>query len=660
MPLIAVDRLMVGFGSPRGSMIPVVREVSLSVAAGEALGIAGESGSGKSTLLLAMMGIVKPGLVHAGGHVTFDEQQMLGMSDRALESIRGGRLALIPQNAGSALTPSLKIGQQIDEVLSLHTPLSAAERSARIVQLLGRVRLPDPASLVRRYPHQFSGGQVQRVAIAMALAGDPVALLLDEPTTGLDVTTQLGILELLDDLRRDAGVALICVSHDLGVLARLCDRIAVMYAGAVVEEGPAEAVLRQPQHPYTSALLGSIPRLAAANLPQSIPGRPPAPQDMPPGCAFAPRCAAVRAACGASVPPLAETIGGRRVACFFPGSAGSVPQADAPLHAIEAAESVLNLNELSVSYRKSGATTWFPWQRTPKPTVNRITLELGKGEVLGLVGESGSGKSTILKAISGLWPKSGGAIGLVPGRNDAAAGTSSLEARRIVQLVFQNPDASLNPRHTIREILAQPLRLYFRMSSDDIGRRAAELLRDVRLDDGYLDRYPGQLSGGERQRVAIARAFAAKPDILLCDEVTSALDVSVQASVMKLIRDLGAERGVATILVSHDLAVVQALSHRIAVLYRGELVEIGPAREVCRQPKHPYTRALLAAALEPVPGSTTAMARARDTDDVASAGCPFAGRCLDRVGHCLSTMPAWDGDGHCARCHLLLAQAKIA
>ncbi|MBM3519204.1 MAG: ABC transporter ATP-binding protein, partial [Alphaproteobacteria bacterium] len=556
MSLITVSDLTIGLRAIAGKSYPVVDGVSVAVPAGQSLGIAGESGSGKSTLLLAMMGLTKPGLAHFAGQATFAQEPMLGQSDEALNKVRGGQLALIPQNASTALTPSLRIGQQIDEALVLHDDLDAGARRQRVLELLSRVQLPEPEALSRRYPHQLSGGQLQRVAIAMALAGRPRALLLDEPTTGLDVTTQLGILDLLGALRREEGVALVCVSHDLGVIAYLCEHLVVMYAGRIVESGPTADILTSPRHPYARALLDSIPRLASGGLPLSIPGRPPAAAERGVGCDFAPRCKNARDECRSKVPTLAEIGSERQVACFFPVGETVSSAEKGEVRAVATASPVLSLDNVSVNYRRKRFFDVF--QAPPPATVRNVSLSLGEGEVLGLVGESGSGKSTLLRVIAGLWPLAGGRID----RPGASTGTPNQESRRAVQLIFQNPDASLNPRHTIEEIIAQPLRLYFGLGRDEIRATAERLLSDVNLDPRYVSRYPGQLSGGERQRIAIARAFAARPKVLLCDEITSALDVSVQASVLRLIRDLGIARGVASLLVSHDLAAVRALSHR--------------------------------------------------------------------------------------------------
>jgi peptide/nickel transport system ATP-binding protein len=591
-PQLKVENLQVG-----GNGCLVVDTVSFTLGPGESLGIAGESGSGKSTLLLSLMGMMRQGLHHVGGSVRLDGMPMLGQSDATLASVRGSKIALVPQNPATALNPSRRIGTQIAEALLLHSTLDKKGRDARVLDLLGRVRLPEPAVAARRFPHELSGGQVQRAAIAMALAGEPDVLLLDEPTTGLDVTTQAALLDLLVDLRHRARVGMVCVSHDLGVLARLCDRIAVMYAGAMVEEGPLVQVLSRPGHPYTRALAASIPRITATGLPMPIEGRPPSLFHVPPGCRFAPRCAVVQDACRNRRPALTPTGPDHRVACLYPmtdraSAAGRFDAAfakGAPLLAVE---------DLSVGYSqpaKRGRTA-------PGPVVQAVSFTVVRGEVLGLVGESGSGKSTILRAIAGLATPSSGRIALMRnGQTEPLAARSTerpLAQLRSVQLIFQNPDASLNPRHRILDLLAQPLQLYGKVPRSQLRTKAAELLAEVRLDAATLDRMPARLSGGERQRVAIARAFAAGPDLLLCDEITTALDVSVQAAVLHLIRDLARKHDVAAIFVSHDLAVVRAIADRIAVLRNGRVIEIGTAEKLCTHPSDPYTQSLVESVLE--------------------------------------------------------------
>jgi peptide/nickel transport system ATP-binding protein len=603
-PVLAVDDLTIGLDLPEGPPPHVIDRVSFRLDAGASIGIAGESGSGKSTLLLALMGVVRPGLAHLSGAVHFEGVPMLGRPDAALLSLRGGRLALIPQNAAMSMTPTLRIGAQIDEALRLHTPLTALQRRDRVVGLLKRVRLPDPDMMAKRYPHELSGGQVQRAAIAMALAGDPAVLLMDEPTTGLDVTTQLSLLDLMIELRRESGMAIVCVSHDLGVLAKLCQRLVVMYSGAMVEEGPTKVLLTRPSHPYTRALLGSLPTLASPGLPNAIPGRPPNPLALPPGCRFAPRCALANEDCHRLRPPVRDQGPEQRLACFHPveGGLAAPVEAKSPKQS-DRQTTVLRVQDLSIAYGQPRGLNRLLTKRKPTQVVEKVSFHLQRGEVLGLVGESGSGKSTILRAIAGIHPLSEGSISLATTDNRVTPLAAQMAKRPLshlksIQMVFQNPESSLNPRHTIFELLAQPLRLYGAQSGGSLRDLAASLLEDVRLDDSYLDRFPSQLSGGERQRVAIARAFAADPEVLLCDEITTALDVSVQAAVLKLVRDLARDRQVATIFVSHDLAVVRAISDRIAVLSDGRIVEIGAADDLCRRPAHVYTQKLLSAVLE--------------------------------------------------------------
>ncbi|MCX7288764.1 MAG: ABC transporter ATP-binding protein [Rhodobacterales bacterium] len=590
-PRLMVENLQIG-----GAGFLVVDRVSFTLGPGESLGIAGESGSGKSTLLLSLMGMMRQGLLHVGGSVRLDGRPMLGQSDAALEPVRGGKIALVPQNPATALNPSRRIGAQIDEALQLHSTLTRIDRAARVLDLLGRVRLPEPAIAARRFPHELSGGQVQRAAIAMALAGEPDMLLLDEPTTGLDVTTQAALLDLLVDLRHRDRVGMVCVSHDLGVLARLCDRIAVMYAGAMVEEGPLVPVLTHPGHPYTRALVASIPRIGAAGLPLPIDGNPPSLFHLPTGCRFAPRCALVQDACRTTRPDLELLDPDRKVACLRPMTIPApVTRPSDAAFAIGAP--ILAVKDLSVGYAQQNMFG----KTTPRQVVEAVSFTVQKGEVLGLVGESGSGKSTILRAIAGLAHPGSGSMSLTrDGETRVLAASSterSLAQLRSIQLIFQNPDASLNPRHRVLDLLAQPLLLYGKVARSQLRAKAAGLLAEVRLGAATLDRMPAQLSGGERQRVAIARAFAAEPDLLLCDEITTALDVSVQAAVLELIRELARKHDVAAIFVSHDLAVVRAIADRIAVLRSGRIVEIGPAGDLCERPVDDYTQSLIASIL---------------------------------------------------------------
>ena len=660
---IDIQNLSIGYDSRSGGIIKVLRDVSLTINRGESIGLVGESGSGKSTLALAALGYFKRGLRVLSGSAHFDGIDMLGLERDELQNIRGGRLALIPQNSGQSLTPTLRIGRQVGEALRLHSDGDEGAFDARIIELLTQVRLPDPAALVRRYPHELSGGQQQRVAIAMALAGEPDALLLDEPTTGLDVTTQAHILELLRDLARDRNMAMLYVSHDLGAISRVCDRVVVMYAGEIVLKGTTKQVLLSPRHPYAHGLLASIPRLNQNSLPLSLDGRPPMPGETINGCAFADRCGLADDKCRQSAPPLERIKSGEDVRCFHSDKISQIKKPDkkparrTDLGGLEAGDA-LALNDLAITYAKSDfLDRMFSNAPPPPPTVKGINITIEKGETLGLVGESGSGKSTILKAIAGLISPMGGSITL----HGETRLTPRVEDRpalnlRQIQMIFQNPDDSLNPRHTVAQILAQPLRLYFDLSGDALHQRSIELVERVRLGAHYLDRLPSQLSGGEKQRVAVARAFAANPEIVLCDEVTSALDVSVQAAVLDLLDTLKTQQGTTYIFVSHDLAVVKAISDRVAVLYQGRLCEIGPADAVYQAPFHPYTDVLLGAVLEPDPE----IAPKLSADDVVelsppATGCPFQRRCPRKIGDICEnkTPPAQSiSKGHTINCHI--------
>ncbi|KLN59047.1 ABC transporter ATP-binding protein [Kiloniella spongiae] len=665
--IIEIRDISIGFTGRSGHTLPVLRNINLTVKRGETVGLVGESGSGKSTLALAAMGYLKRGLRILEGTCHFKDQNMFTLGRTELEKIRGGKLGLVPQNSGQSLTPTLRIGQQLTEALRLHSKLKSEQYHRRVLELLTQVRLPDPETVVVRFPHELSGGQQQRVAIAMALAGEPDALLLDEPTTGLDVTTQAHILELLRDLAADTGMAMLYVSHDLGAIAQVCDRVMVMYAGEVVLEGTTRQVLKAPSHPYARGLLASIPKLSDPHLPSALKGRPPAPGGAGNGCAFVERCGIASEICRSTRPSLASGPGNALVRCHHANLSNRLsmtPDGKKVCNADPNAEPAIYLDNLSIRYSKQSLINRLCGKKDISPaTVDNISITLTKGETLGLVGESGSGKSTILKTVAGLLPPANGSIVFGDGENLPR----EVEQRcpnhlRRIQLVFQNPDDSLNPRHTIAEILEQPLKLYFSLTGQALLERSTELLELVRLGAHYLDRLPSQLSGGEKQRVAIARAFAAEPDLILCDEVTSALDVSVQAAVLNLLNELKQKQGTTYVFVSHDLAVVRALSDRVAVLYQGRLCEIGPAADVYSTPSHPYTEVLLNAVLEPDPDIRPKLT----TDDVVelappTQGCPFQRRCPRKLGKiCDTENPPWQQkeNGHSICCHIAIEQLE--
>jgi peptide/nickel transport system ATP-binding protein len=665
----SVKNLSIGFRSQKGKEISILRNVTTNIKKGETVGIVGESGSGKSTLALAMMGYVKHGLFTMGGECLFDTSNLLSMNNKELEKIRGRKIAMIPQNAGQSLTPNLKIGYQIEEALKLHTNLNEKERKDRISVLLKDVRLPSPDTMALRYPHELSGGQQQRVAVAMALAGNPELLLLDEPTTGLDVTTQAHVLELLKDIAKDTGTSMVYVSHDLGAIAQVCDRVIVMYAGEIVLEGPVRKILKEPIHPYTYGLLKSIPKLSLDGLPDSMPGTQPQPGHVGEGCSFYERCNISDQKCRVTAPKLEyvkkiDTY----VRCFHYNKVTDKKDKDILLNNSQEKKidinEILNLTDISISYAKqSFLDQMFNKITDSNPTVKDINIQIKKGETIALVGESGSGKSTILKSIAGLLKAKEGQIKFDKDQilSEDLRQRSS-DNLRAIQLIFQNPDESLNPNQTVEQILSQPLRLYFDLKGEELKKNIIELLKKVRLGDFYMSRYPRQLSGGEKQRIAVARAFAAKPDIILCDEVTSALDVSVQAAVLDLLKSLKDDFGTTYIFVSHDLAVVKAISDRVAVLYQGRLCEIGPKQNVYNFPSHPYTEVLLGAVLEPDPDiKPKLIAEDIVEEKPPENGCSFQGRCPRILGDkCRLEVPPWQvgENGNAIRCHIGIEELK--
>ena len=666
----SVKNLSIGFRSQKGKEISILRNVTTNIKKGETVGIVGESGSGKSTLALAMMGYVKHGLFTMSGECLFNSLNLLDLSNNELEKIRGRKIAMIPQNAGQSLTPNLKIGYQIEEALKLHTNLNENERKNRISELLNNVRLPSPDVMALRYPHELSGGQQQRVAVAMALAGNPELLLLDEPTTGLDVTTQAHVLELLKDIAKDTGTSMVYVSHDLGAIAQVCDRVIVMYAGEIVLEGPVRKILKEPIHPYTNGLLKSIPKLSLEGLPESMPGAQPQPGHIGEGCSFYDRCNISDEKCKTKTPDL-EFLSeiDTSVRCFnykkvIINQNKNIQLKNLDEKNIENNE-ILSLSDVSISYAKqSFLDQLFNKLTDSNPTVKDINININKGETIALVGESGSGKSTILKSIAGLLKTKDGNINFAQNRKlSEDLKNRSSDDLRAIQLIFQNPDESLNPNHTVEQILSQPLKLYFGLKEDKLKKNIIELLEKVRLGEFYMTRYPRQLSGGEKQRIAVARAFAAKPEIILCDEVTSALDVSVQAAVLDLLKKLKDDFGTTYIFVSHDLAVVKAISDRVAVLYQGRLCEIGPSKNVYKFPSHPYTEVLLGAVLEPDPDiKPKLIAEDIVEEKPPEKGCCFQGRCPRILGDkCREEVPPWQvgENGNAIRCHIDIEELKI-
>jgi peptide/nickel transport system ATP-binding protein len=667
--LVDVKNLEIGYHNQKGTLIHVLKGVDLQIKPGETLGLVGESGCGKSTLGQAMMGYLRSGSKVLEGSVDFAGNKMFGLNNRQLESIRGRQIALIPQNAGDALTPTLLVGNQIIEAIELNADLSGDAAKNRMLDLMAQVRLPHPEEMARRYPHELSGGQQQRAVIAMALAAEPDMLILDEPTTGLDVTTQAHILNLLRDIVKEMGTAMLYISHDLGVIARVSDRIALMYAGKIIEDTNVDEMFKSPAHPYARGLLESIPRLNLEGIPNSMPGQPPIPGTLP-GCSFEPRCSYTNEICHSKIPSLISIPDStHQVRCH---NWEKVIEKDFSQELLQVFRKIehetkddpaIEILDVEISYHRPGFMDRIRSVPPPPATVSDISLIVKRGETLALVGESGSGKTTIVRTISGLLPAISGSIEFDDCDLTIGVDKRSRDTCRHVQLIFQNPDASLNPRHTVAEILDQPLKLYFpKMNRDERRARQVELLERVRLDGRYRLRYPGQMSGGEKQRVAIARAFAADPNVVLCDEVTSALDVSVQAAVLDLLADLQKERNTTYIFIAHDLAVVRAIADRVAVLYQGRLCEVGTVDEIYSPPYHPYTETLLGAVLVPDPDHEPRLL-ASDTPELAppARGCAFQRRCpYCKPEQCVEITPPWlypvDEDGHKIRCHIPIVE----
>jgi peptide/nickel transport system ATP-binding protein len=519
----------VSYRKPDGQLLPAVIDAGFTLSEGESLGLVGESGSGKSTLARALMGYTRPGGVITSGDIRLDGADIRQMAASQMRLLRGGKVAFVPQNPLSSLTPHLRVGSQVAEAVRIHRGCDVRTARDAAIELLGATRLPDPPSLAERFPHELSGGQRQRVVIAAALAGNPRLMILDEPTTALDKTTETQVLELVKSLRERFRTALVYVSHDLNVVSEMCDRVLVMLNGAVVEEGPTAQVYRNPREDYTRKLVASIPRVDR------------------------------------------------------PGEDAGAPQGSTAL---------LSVSKLSFTYPARG---WLGRQRS-KPAVDDLSFEIAPGEALGLVGESGSGKSTAAAIVAGLLAPGGGSITFDGKPLQGAARERTQDQRRRIQIIFQDPLSSLNPRQRIEAILARPLALFHGLSGPAARARTLELFGQLQLDPRLLECYPRQLSGGQQQRVAIARAFAAKPDLVICDEVTSALDVSVQAQVLAILKDLQRGSNTACLFISHDLGVIRQVAARVIVMRDGRVREAGPTDTVFREPADDYTRLLLAAA----------------------------------------------------------------
>ncbi len=675
--LLEVGGLRVSIPTESGT-VQAVRGVSLSIDRGETLGIVGESGSGKTMLALSVLGL-QPRAAKVAGSIKLDGTELLGrdgaLGEAAWRRVRGDRVAMIFQDPMTALNPMYTIGWQVAECIRLHRKPdgAASNRGAaarRAVELLDLVGLPEPARLAHRYPHELSGGMRQRVVIAMAIANEPELLIADEPTTALDVTVQAQILDLLATVRGQTGTAMILISHDLGVVAGVADRVLVMYAGKAVEVGPVDDIFARPAMPYTAGLLASLPSLdQRAERLAFIRGTPPSGIGYGPGCAFAPRCPMAAEPCAAEPPLRSITNGGADgvansggehvAACHFAGDQPVLSVADRAAPAtVRDPEIVVEVSGLVKNFRVRGAG--FRSFATVQ-AVSGVDLTLAAGRSLALVGESGCGKSTLARLLVRLDEPTSGSIKL-NGRELVGLPEAELRAiRPRIQMVFQDPYSSLNPRLSVGEIVAEPLIVH---KIADRANRVRELLSSVGLDPAAGVRFPGEFSGGQRQRIGIARALALRPQTIILDEPVSALDVSIQASVLNLLRDLQASEHVAYLFIAHDLAVVRQVADDVAVMYLGKIVEQGPADRIYHHPAHPYTIALMSAVPVPDPPTERSRQRILLKGEVPSpanppSGCRFRTRCWKATDKCATETPllavlARGGsvsDGHLVACH---------
>ena len=681
-PLLQIDDLRTEIRL-RSATVHALDGVSLNVEAGECLGIVGESGSGKTMTALSIMQLLPPGGHIIGGTITLGGQEISSLNDDGMRHVRGNEVGMIFQDPMTSLNPTMTVGDQIAETVLLHRGADAKTAQARAVEVLGLVGMPRPAERVSNYPHQLSGGMRQRVMIAMALACEPKLLIADEPTTALDVTIQKQILELIDDLRRRLGLAVILVTHDLGVIAGRADRVAVMYAGKVMETTSTARLFANPRHPYTEALFGALPEKAADQTERlySIPGMPPDLTSPPPGCRFAARCRYVQDRCRQTEPPLEGDSWEHVFRCYFPvgraeKDAGAARlevtevahERRAPADAVADGDGVLLRADNLV--KNFAVTSGAVLQRKigEVSAVADVSFSIAAGKTFGMVGESGCGKTTIGRLIAGLEKATGGSI-LLDGED--LTKLSKRERRRRspkVQLMFQDSYASMDPRMRVGPILREPLAIQRIGSRQEQHNKIAAILDEVGLPRAAVDRYPHEFSGGQRQRLGLARALILNPMLVIADEPVSALDVSIQAQILNLMLDLQRDLGLTYLFISHDLSVVRYLSETIGVMYLGKLVEVGPADDVYYRPVHPYTRGLI----DTVPVADPAVAQAREDKGVSGelpsaisppSGCRFRTRCPRAQDLCAQQEPPlrpFNDGGHLAACHFPLREPEGA
>jgi peptide/nickel transport system ATP-binding protein len=657
-PALVVSNMDVTY-RVRGQDRLALRDVSFSIGRGESYGLVGESGSGKSTAALALVRYLPSNGRVSAGTISINGLDPLSMGKKDLRQLRARTVSMVYQEPGRALNPSLRVGRQIAEVFEV-AGASSGSATASAEDMLRKVQISDPGRVMQRYPHELSGGMAQRAVIAMALAASPSLLILDEPTTALDATVEAEVLDLVAGLRQEFDTTLLFISHNLAVIAKMCDRVGVLYAGELVEEGPARQVFDDPRHPYTVGLLRCIPRRGQRkdrDRLDTIPGFLPTPGHSLTGCVFAPRCALAQDRCRSEAPPFFDVGDLRTARCFYHEQAPELPRATPSSTPALATDGIGGpLVEVEKLTKTFGGGV---------QALAGVDLVVHRGETLGLVGESGSGKTTLARVLLGLTAPDPGSVVTLEGKAlSPDARRRPREVLRALQIVFQNPDSALNRRHTVRSLISRPLTRLAGLSGKPLQDRLAELIASVRLEDRHLSLRPSQLSGGLKQRVAIARAFGARPDVVVCDEPTSALDVSVQAAILNLLADLQQQEHATYLFISHDLGLVRYLSDRIVVLYLGRVMEVGPAETVFTGPHHPYTEALFSA-VPSLDGERPD--RIRLQGEIPSAanppsGCVFHTRCPRRLstGICESTEPPLlEGEpGHLIRCHIPLTELR--
>ncbi len=674
-PVLNVEALEVVY-TTRAGPAKAVRDVSLEIWPGKVLGLVGESGCGKSTLAFAIMNYLTDNAAISAGRILFCDQDIVRMNSRELRHIRGNEIAMVYQDPMAALNPSLRIGPQLTEVLVEHKGSSGVEARDACIRMLQRVHMPDPLAVMERYCHQLSGGQQQRVLIAMALLTNPALLIMDEPTTGLDVTVEAEILDLISELKREFDTTILFISHSLGVINRVADQVVVMYAGELVEQGSAQDIFLDPRHPYTAALLRCVPKISAGvqrTTVRPIRGKVPSLHATPSGCVFESRCDRARDRCRTEHPEIEQTADGHWARCFYadspdpaelealragPADTRVSPIGDAPVLKIDGLRTYYKAKDQGLAGIAGRHKQGFV------KAVDNVSLDLGRNSTLGIVGESGCGKTTIAKCVAGLVPPNAGKLDFIGIDIAKVVEQRPVEMLKELQMIFQNPDSTLNPKRTVGEAIARPLQLFGTVPQSEIRNEVVRLLDAVRLGEEYYDRLPRQLSGGEKQRVALARAFAGRPTLVLCDEPLSSLDVSVQAAVMNLLQEFQQEYGTAMVFISHDFGVVNQLCSSVAVMYLGKICETGPTEALFKPPYHPYTGALLAAI--PIPDPTLERNSIRLLGTVPSAldppsGCRFHTRCPRKIGPiCEQETPPWREvtQEHRIHCHIPLKELR--